>query len=160
MTAGPAWSSVANTPFREHKNTNYEGGIASPLIVWWPGVIPKAGRIDAELSHITDITATVLDVADVSYPTKFNDRQVLPLAGKSLLPVLKGNHRDGHATMCWNTSGSRAVRQGDWKLVSLPGGKWELYNLSSDRMELHDLSSEQPELVANMAQEFQRWRSK
>jgi arylsulfatase len=39
VTAGPAWSNVANTPFRQHKNCNHEGGIASPLIAWWPGSI-------------------------------------------------------------------------------------------------------------------------
>ena len=35
VTGGAAWANVSNTPFRNHKQTNHEGGIASPLIVRW-----------------------------------------------------------------------------------------------------------------------------
>lgn len=159
VTAGPAWSNLANAPFREHKQTNHEGGIASPLIAWWPGVI-EAGKITAELSHVTDITATALDVAGQAYPKSFAGRTVTPLAGKSLLPVLKGGTREGHAALGWATSGSKALRIGDWKLVAPQDGPWELYNLATDRTELHDLASEQPERVAAMAKTFTAWRAK
>jgi arylsulfatase A-like enzyme len=43
VTAGPAWSNVSNSPFRQHKQSNHEGGISSPLVAWWPGVVP-AGK--------------------------------------------------------------------------------------------------------------------
>lgn len=157
VTAGPAWANVANAPFREHKMTNYEGGIASPLIAWWPGVITQTGCVSAELSHITDITATVLDAAGQTYPTDFNNHVVTPLAGKSLLPVLQGGTRHGHGSLCWATGGSKAVRMGDWKLVSLPGKTWELYDLSTDRTELKDLAQQEPERVAAMAKVFETW---
>jgi arylsulfatase len=133
VTAGPAWSCVSNTPFRQHKNTNYEGGIASPLIVWWPGTISSAGGISHELSHITDVTATVLDAAGVSYPDQFSGRRLTAPLGRSLLPVLEGAKHERHAMLAWSISGSRAVRVGKWKLVSLPGKPWELYDLSADR---------------------------
>lgn len=157
VTAGPAWSNVANAPFRQHKLTNHEGGIAAPLIAWWPGVIGQTGRVSAELSHITDIMATVLDVAGQTYPARFNDRVVTPMAGQSLLPVLQGGTRPGHGSLCWATGGSRAVRVGNWKLVSLPGKAWELYDLSTDRTELQDLASREPERVAAMAKVFEAW---
>jgi len=148
---------VANAPFREHKMTNYEGGIASPLIAWWPGAITQTGCVSAELSHITDITATVLDAAGQTYPTDFNNRVVTPIAGKSLLPVLRGGTRQGHRSLCWATAGSKAVRMGRWKLVSLPGKTWELYDLSTDRTELKDLARREPERVAAMAKVFETW---
>ncbi|HCN28647.1 MAG TPA: arylsulfatase [Verrucomicrobiales bacterium] len=156
VTAGPAWSCLSNTPFRDHKQSNYEGGIASPLIAWWPGVT-KAGQITHELSHITDITATVLDVAGQTCPQKFDNRVIAPPAGKSLRPVLEGKPRAGHESLCWATSGHRAVRRGPWKIVSPPKGAWELYNLSQDRAETRNLSSEHPERVAAMAKEFEAW---
>ncbi|HEY6167741.1 MAG TPA: arylsulfatase [Verrucomicrobiae bacterium] len=158
VTAGPAWANVANTPFRDHKNSNFEGGIASPLIVWWPGAVAKAGSISSELTHITDITATCLDVAGVKYPRQFGGRDVLPLAGRSLMPVLKGGQREGHNSLCWATSGCRAVRVGQWKLVSAKSGPWELYDLATDRTELNDLAKQQPERVQAMAKIFAGWR--
>jgi arylsulfatase A-like enzyme len=82
---------------------------------------------------------------------------VTPIAGQSLLPVLKGGTRAGHESLCWATSGCKAVRIGDWKLVALPGKPWELYDLKIDRTELHDLASQQPERVAAMAKEFEAW---
>jgi arylsulfatase A-like enzyme len=156
VTAGPAWSNVSNSPFRQHKQSNHEGGISSPLVAWWPGVVP-AGKISPEVSHITDITATVFDVAGHTYPKAFDNREVTPIAGQSLLPVLKGGTRAGHESLCWATSGCKAVRIGDWKLVALPGKPWELYDLKIDRTELHDLASQQPERVAAMAKEFEAW---
>lgn len=159
VTAGPAWANVSNSPFRLHKQSNHEGGISSPLIAWWPGVVP-AGKISAEVSHITDITATVFDVAGQAYPSAFDNRVVTPIAGKSLLPVLKGGARDGHEFLCWATSGSKAVRMGDWKLVALPGKPWELYDLKTDRTELQDLARQHPERVATMAKVFEAWQKK
>jgi arylsulfatase len=157
-TAGPAWANVSNTPFRQHKQSNLEGGMAAPLIAWWPGVVAKPGAISAELSHIADLMATCLDVAGVDYPARFGERHVQPLAGRSLLPVLRGGPRDGHKSLCWSTAGNRAVRVGQWKLASGQTGPWELYDLESDRTELTDLAGQQPERVRAMAAIFETWR--
>ena len=76
----------------------------------------QAGRRgDARAGHITDIMATCLDVAGVAYPAQFNGRDVLPLAGKSLLPVFKGGRRDGHQTLVL----------GDLRLPRRPHGPME-----------------------------------
>ena len=72
VTGGPPWANVSNTPFRHHKQSNHEGGIAAPLIAWWPGVIKQAGAISHEPAHITDVTATCLEAAGVEYPAQFH----------------------------------------------------------------------------------------
>jgi arylsulfatase len=56
----------------------------------------------------------------------------------------------------WFHSGNRALRQGDWKLVSEAKGPWELYNLAVDRGESHNLAAEQPERVASLGQAWQK----
>lgn len=159
VTAGPAWANVSNAPFREHKQTNFEGGIATPCIAWWPDRIGQPGSITAELAHITDVMATCLDVTGVAYPDAYEGRSVLPIAGKSLVPVLQGGQRPGWPSLCWATSGCRAVRVGDWKLVARKDGPWELYDLQSDRTELQDLASQQPDRVQAMAKVFDEWQS-
>ena len=158
VTAGPAWANVSNSPFRGHKQSNHEGGIATPCIAWWPGMIEQSGSITSELAHITDVMATCLDVAGVTYPAEFEGRTVQPLAGKSLVPVLKGDGRQGWPSLCWATSGCRAVRAGPWKLVSGKNGPWELFDMQSDRTELDDLAEQQPERVQAMAKIFEEWR--
>ncbi|MGM0486492.1 MAG: arylsulfatase, partial [Planctomycetota bacterium] len=151
VTGGPPWANVSNTPFRGYKAGCYEGGIATPLIAYWPNVIRQGNQITDEPGHIVDIMATCLDVAGLKYPRRFQQRDLLPLVGKSLLPVLEGGSRDGHESLCWNVSGSRAVRMGRWKLVASRGKPWELYDLRTDRTELNNLAPEQPERVKQMA---------
>jgi len=160
VTGGPPWANVSNTPFRQHKNTNFEGGIATPLIAWWPGVIKQTGAVTTEWGHIADIMATCLDVAGAAYPTEFNGRDVLPIEGKSLLPVLKGGQRDGHKALCWATSGCRAIRTGQWKLVAAKGGPWELYDLAADRAETYNLTAKFPDIVKDLTAKWQQWANR
>ena len=56
--------------------------------------------------------------------------------------------------LAWATSGSRAVRVGSWKLVSLPGKPWELYDLSRDRAESKNLAAKKPEKVRELAAQW------
>jgi len=57
----------------------------------------------------------------------------------------------------WEHEGNRAVRDGDWKLVSANGGPWELYNMAEDRTELHDLAAVEPDRVASLAARYDAW---
>lgn len=159
VTAGPEWAHVSNAPFRGHKNTNYEGGIATPCIAFWPDVIKTGGTITSQPGHITDLLPTCLEAAGVSYPDKFADRQVEPLAGQSLLPVLKGEKSRGRSMLFWSTSANRAVRSGDWKLVSAKDQPWKLFNLADDRTELTDLAGRHPDRVAELAEAFDDWQA-
>jgi len=158
FTAYEFWgANVSNTPFRLFKHWEYEGGTATPFIANYPGVIKAAG-MSSQPAHIIDLMATCLDFAKVSYPKTYKGNSILPTEGMSMAPLLEGHRWAGHDALYFEHEGNRAVRQGDWKLVSQkPANKWELYNISTDRSELNDLSAKYPEKVKAMADMYDAW---
>ena len=139
------WAHVGNTPFRWYKQNQHEGGISSPLIVHWPaGLKTRPGSFTDQPGHLIDFMATVVDVADAQYPSQWQGRDITPLQGKSLLPIFQNQQRAPHEWMYFMFAKNRAIRQGDWKIVSANGGQWELYDIGKDRSELNDLSQQNP----------------
>ncbi len=140
-----SWATVGNTPLRHFKQTQHEGGISSPLIVNWPGKVENEGSLDRSQGHLIDIMATCLDVTGASYPKKRHGEKIVPLQGKSLLPLIQGKPREGHDWLYFQFGNCRAIREGDWKAVSFYGHNWELYNIAEDRAEMNDLAQSNPE---------------
>ncbi|MCP4774255.1 MAG: arylsulfatase [Planctomycetaceae bacterium] len=151
---GRNWANVSNTPFREYKHYVHEGGISTPLVVHWPMGFQSKDELRSEPSHLVDLMATCLDVANVAYPKKRGDVVLTPLEGASLRPVFQGQQLD-RKMLFFEHEGNRALRMGDWKLVAKgrhgqDDVKWELFNISNDRSELHDLSAIEPERFKSM----------
>jgi arylsulfatase len=160
VAVGPAWGWAQNAPFKRYKSWVHEGGICTPMIARWPGVI-RPNSISTQPGHIIDFMATFVELAEAEYPTKFNGHEIIPLEGQSLVPILRGETREPHATLAWEWSGNRAIRQGDWKLVWDGRIKaWELYNLKVDRTETHDLAGEHPDRVTQMSTDWLAWAEK
>ncbi len=156
---GLAWALTSNTPLRDTKQSAYEGGIRTPLIARWPRVISGHGQLTEQPGHVMDIMATCLDVAGVDYPTEFQGRQPVPMEGRTLTPVFRGDQREGHEVLAWNCARGRAIQMGDWKLVRPDDNRpWELYNLQTDIGETTDLAEQHPETVASMSIRYQQWR--
>lgn len=151
------WANASNTPFRLYKHWVHEGGIASPFVVHWPAVIKDGGKLTHQVGHTIDLMATCLDVAGAEYPKTFNGKDIQPLEGKSLLPIFQGKEREGHKEIYWEHEGNRAVRQGNWKLVSKHPGGWELYDLAADRTELNDLAAANPDKVKELSALYEAW---
>jgi arylsulfatase len=153
---GLTWATVANTPLRKHKATTYEGGMASPLIVHWPALIANGGSITHQPAQMIDITPTCVEAAGVRYPEEYEGRRILEPAGLSLLPVFRGETREGHGSIYWHYQTQRAIRQGKWKAVGRPG-RMELYDLEADRTETTDLSARHPELLQELTDQWEAW---
>jgi arylsulfatase len=153
------WANASNTPFRLYKHWVHEGGIATPMIAYWPQVIAENGICHAP-THVIDIMATCLDVAGVPYPDEYNDHEVQPLEGESFASVLRGNIWQRDQPLIWEHEGNRAVRDGRWKLVSKYPGEWELYDMIEDRTELNDLSASNAPRVQKMAERYEDWAAR
>lgn len=151
------WANASNTPYRLWKQFTHEGGIASPLIASWGGGISGRGRIDTTPGHVMDILPTLLDAAGASAPREREGRALLPLEGRSLLPAMRGGRAAAREVTGWEHQGHRAIRRGDWKLVSSYRRPWELYDMAADRTELQDLSTREPGRVAALEAEYAGW---
>ena len=147
---GPGWAGAANTPFRLHKSWTHEGGITTPLIVTWPAGIKARGELRKDPGHLVDLVPTVLDVTGAKRPEQVAGLPVPSLPGKSLAPDFTRDGAMQHDSLWFYHDGHRAVRVGDWKLVSRYDEPWELYNLREDRSELRNLAAQHPEKVMEL----------
>ena len=150
------WAHACNTPLREYKQNQHEGGIATPMIAHWPAVIKSnanspQGMITGQPAHLVDIMATLLDVSQTKYPSEYQGRQLGPLRGYSLRPVFEGKVRDPHDYLFFSFRGkNNAIRIGNWKLVNKNNEAFELYNIATDRNELVNMADKQPERFKKM----------
>jgi arylsulfatase len=163
LCLGPGWSSVANTPFRRHKTWVHEGGISTPLIAHWPQGIAARGELRHDPSHLIDVVPTVLELAGGKQPTTWRGTPVPAAPGKSLAPAFAKDFSVLHDDLWWLHEGNRALRAGDWKIVSagpkddFTAAPWELYNLAKDRGETNNLAASRPEKVSELAR---RWKDR
>ncbi len=157
---GPGWGWAQCAPFRRFKTWNYEGGIATPCIVRWPGVV-KPKSINHSVGHLIDLMPTVLEITGGEYPSEFAGKKILPLEGQSLLPALQGKEWKRDGMLFWALYGNRAVRDGRWKLVWGTSGKeWELYDMQQDRTETNNLAAQHPQVVKRLSLAWQQFATK
>ena len=100
-------------PFPRAKGTLYEAGIATPLIVRWPGQVSPG--ISENLVTALDLPATVLAAAGVTIPPNFEGTPSFPVPGGTLLH----QHKFVFAERNWhdNFDPMRAVVSQDYKLI-------------------------------------------
>ena len=77
-TYDKGWAHACNTPFREYKRNQHEGGISTPLIAHWPRGIKQPGTLTSQPGHLVNIMATCLELAGVEYPQTFAGQSVGP----------------------------------------------------------------------------------
>lgn len=149
-------------PFRGIKSDIYEGGHRVPLIISWPEKIQK-NRVSDQLIGLNDLIATLTSINGKK--PNFPDSQDFSklLTGESLKTVRADliNH---------SIDGTFAIRQGNWKLILGKGsGGWtttqespesiQLYNLKDDPQELDNLQAKHPELVKEMTEKLEKYKS-
>lgn len=122
-----SWPDAAMTPFRNEKNTNWEGAYRVPCMVRWPGKI-KPGTISNELVGHHDWLPTILAIAGDTQVTdkllkgyKVGDMTYkVHLDGYNLVPYLTGETDKSPRESfiyCNDDQQVVALRYDNWKLV-------------------------------------------
>jgi len=159
------WAGASNTPFQWFKHWAHEGGTSTPFIAWYPKLI-QAGRTSNAVGYVADVMPTLAELAGTIYPKAYKGNAITPTVGKSLVPLFKGQTTVGRELTFWEHEGNRAVRKGEWKVVSrfdyeknveLP---WELYNIKEDRPENVNLATKNPEKLNELIALYSDWSKK
>ena len=158
---GSNWANAANTPYRFWKMESFEGGIHTPMIVYWPaGLKTKKGSSSNILAHVTDILPTLLDISQAKYPSSYHNHALTPLDGRSFLPMLQGKEYNGREAIFFEHAKGKAYIKGNWKLVmQTSGNEWELYDLDKDKNESDNLATQYPGKLTEMKAEWENWYS-
>ena len=150
------WANVSNTPFRLFKRWVHEGGISTPFIIHWPEKISPHNIINTPV-QFADISPTIIDICGSKYPNTFNGNDITPIEGESFARLFDGSEFSKDKPLCWEHEGNRAVRIGEWKLVSEFPGPWELYNINEDRSETNNLIDKEKNIAKKLEKEYSEW---
>lgn len=152
---GPGWAQAATAPRWLIKGYATEGGSRVPAFVHWPASA-RRGEVAGTLLHVSDITPTVLELAGVTEQGSAPASPVplRPITGLSWASWLRGETprvRGDTDALGTELFGSRALRQGDWKITDIGDGRWHLFNLAADPGETRDLAATNPAKLAELA---------
>ena len=143
-----------NDPFHGFKAQVWEGGIRIPFAMQWPGKIPK-GKVYSQPVIALDLLPTFIAAAGGKPESSWK------LDGVDLLPFVDGKQKSlPHEQLFWRFGRQWAMREGDWKLMSMGEGTPQLFNLKSDEGELQDLAGTQGARVQSMKAAWDAWNQK
>ncbi len=145
--------SANNLPFRDYKQSVYEGGLRVPFIISWPDKLKHSVCNEPVIS--LDIMPTICAALNIELP---KDRVY---DGKDIFPAIRGEIKEPlHPELFWDGNQNKwALRMGDWKLVSPKSGVFELYNLKDDLGEKNNLAKQYPERTTAMKNKYKEWRN-
>jgi len=136
---GPYPTLGNNRPWRGWKGEMYEGGVRVPAFVSWPGTL-KPRVVEQTVSYL-DWFPTFARLAGAKVDADWK------LEGRDVGPLLRGDKPAVPAPpIYWNDGRTRAILDGDWKLIVLPrkDPAQELYNVKDDPAEKTNLADTQP----------------
>ena len=134
------------------KGTLWEGGIRVPFICAWPDVVP-AGVERPQPVMSTDLVPTLAAWCGLTLPDRVID-------GRSMAPILsRADAPSTRSLMSWIHGSSWAVRAGPWKLL-VEDDIATLTNLDDDPGETRNLAPKRPELVQDLLNQHDAWRTR
>ncbi|MEY2612814.1 MAG: Arylsulfatase precursor [Planctomycetota bacterium] len=145
------------------KQSPYEGGVRTPMMIRWPGKIQPTDS--PEFAHSIDIVPTLLKALEIPLPAGLPGIDLLNEQARKDRKIVFGEcftHNandldDPKANLRW-----RWAVQGQWKLI-VPNqaierdGKNELYDLVADPLETKNLVLTHPEIERDLLSQLDAW---
>ncbi|MCY3488480.1 MAG: sulfatase-like hydrolase/transferase, partial [Bacteroidetes bacterium] len=140
---GPRW----NAGMKGRKGSTDEGGVRSPLLMQWPGVIAE-GTVVTDITAAIDLMPTLAEFSNIDLNTNY------PLDGVSFAPLLLGEVEFMPERLIFSHwRGRTSVRTQTYRL----GHSGGLFDMVNDREQRVDLASEYPELADSLEEAKARW---
>ncbi len=146
------------------KQSQYDGGLRTPIMVRWPGKV-QPRRTEALASSV-DIAPTVLRAAGVQPPKEMTGINLLDTSAVEARKTIYGEiftHDSQNIDVPAASLRWRWMIDGDYKIIvpdprNEPDAKVELYKITSDVNEEKDLTvSSQPEVVKELTAKLDAW---
>jgi arylsulfatase A-like enzyme len=131
----------------DHGQTLYQEQVQCPLLLVWPGRLPKGVCVDQPVMNV-DLLPTIADLLGIGTHEG--------LSGTSLLPLTRGETLERPV---FSEMRGSMVRKGTWKLWEDDFSVSRLYDLGSDPAETADLAEALPESVAALGAILPEWKS-
>jgi len=161
VSYGPQWAHAGAAPFKLYKSFSTEGGVVTPLIMSGKFVTIKPGIQNIFLT-VMDLAPGFIELAQLSYPTEYHGKKIVPMLGGSFVPYIRGENKSIHGkeyVFGLEHNGNCLLIKGDWKITNISNpfdaNAFALYHLPDDMGEAHDLSKENPEKYTEMMKEWE-----
>jgi len=167
------WPDGGMTPFRNEKNSNWDGGYRVPTMIKWPGVI-EGGTVYNDVFSHEDMLPTIMAAvgeADIKEKLKKGHRAMgrnykVHLDGYNLLPYFKGEADEGPRKefFYWTDDGQLAnLRYDRWKMVFMEQrahgfNVWQEPMVTLRLPKLFDMRGDPFERADHEASGYDMWR--
>jgi len=152
------WGMASNTPFRLYKGQTFAGGVRVPFIISWPAGL-AAGQRRHQYQYVTDLNATLIELAGVERPRERHGAPVKTIDGSSFVPVLREaiapSSRFEQYAEC---GGNRGFYRDGWKLLTrhergtpYSDQEWQLFDVRSDPTEITNVAADFPDKLRELA---------
>jgi arylsulfatase A-like enzyme len=153
----------ANAYAPKSKQSQYDGGLRTPIVIRWPGKV-KPRQSDALASSI-DLAPTILDAVGLKPTAEMPGINLLDEGAVERRKAIFGEIFTHDAVDIERPASSLRYRwtiEGYWKLIvpapeNTPGGEVELYDLKADPFESRNQAARNPSRVVHLRVLIDEW---
>jgi len=147
----------SNHPWRDGKQSHYDGGLRVPFVLRWPGQV-KPGSVSDYAGLNFDVFPTFLELAGLKPSPELDAVSLVPLLEGRAMPANRELYfvrREGGPA--YGGKSYEALVRGDWKLMQNdPWSPLELYHLKNDPQETTNLVGKAPKVFNELSAALRR----